>query len=122
MTHEICSCTVSIVIPVYNCEQYLRSAVASVGTSSLVIEIFVVDDCSTDSSYAVASDIAKLDDRVRLLANSTNMGPSFSRNLAIGAATGDWIAILDADDEFTANRLEEPFSSIPEVDWSCVSK
>lgn len=106
MTHEICSCTVSIVIPVYNCEQYLRSAVASVGTSSLVIEIFVVDDCSTDSSYAVASDIAKLDDRVRLLANSTNMGPSFSRNLAIGAATGDWIAILDADDEFTANRLE----------------
>src|SRR5215211_8561320 len=70
------------------------------------LEIVIVDDASTDATLEIAGRIAARDSRVRVLHNERNSGPSVSRNRAIAAARGEWIAILDADDSWFPERLE----------------
>ena len=70
------------------------------------IEIIVIDDASSDGTVAVVERYACRDTRIRLIKNETNLGPSGARNRGIAAATGDWLAVLDADDAYRADRLE----------------
>jgi glycosyltransferase involved in cell wall biosynthesis len=70
------------------------------------LEVIVVDDASTDATLEIASQLAAQDSRVRVLHNESNSGPSVSRNRAIAAARGEWVAILDADDSWFPERLE----------------
>jgi glycosyltransferase involved in cell wall biosynthesis len=81
----------------------LRSALAQTMRD---LEVIVVDDGSTDDTSDVVQACANGDPRVRLLRNPRSQGVSSARNRAIQEARGDWIAVLDADDEFVAHRLE----------------
>lgn len=97
---------VSIIIPAYNAAAYLerciRSALDQVGAD---LEVIVIDDVSTDATRIVAEGFARRDPRVSLIEAERNGGPGLARNLGIGKARGEWVAILDADDAFHPDRL-----------------
>ncbi|PHG78415.1 glycosyltransferase family 2 protein [Bacillus wiedmannii] len=96
---------VSVVIPVYNVEKYIMQCLNSVLDQSYSnLEVIIVDDCSTDTTISKIKGIC--DERIKLLINSENKGPSFSRNRAIECATGDYIALLDGDDWWDSKRIE----------------
>jgi glycosyltransferase involved in cell wall biosynthesis len=80
------------------------------------LEIVIVDDASTDATLEIAGRIAARDSRVRVLHNERNSGPSVSRNRAIAAARGEWIAILDADDSWFPERLERMLADAGNAD------
>lgn len=95
---------VSIVIPLYNKAESVRAAVDSVLRQSFPdFELIVVDDGSTDSSAFVVAGIA--DRRLRLLGQA-NAGPGAARNRGLGEALGEYVAFLDADDEWEPTLLE----------------
>lgn len=98
---------ISVVMPVYNCEKFVRAAIESIQNQSYEkIEILVVDDASTDHSYKIAEEMAKIDKRIHLIRNSKNIGVAKTRNNGIKVATGEWIALLDSDDVWEADKLE----------------
>lgn len=95
----------SVVIPAYNGERYIAQALRSVlGQTERRIEVIVVDDVSTDATERVVENFS--DERLKLLANDFNQGPSVARNRAIKEARGEWIALLDQDDWYAPERLE----------------
>jgi glycosyltransferase involved in cell wall biosynthesis len=97
---------VSIVIPAYNAQHYIAGAVASARAQTLRdIEIIVVDDGSRDGTATAALDAAGNDPRVRVICYEMNRGAAHARNVALAVASGTWIAPLDADDAFSADRL-----------------
>lgn len=97
MTH------LSVVIPCYNAEKFLAQAIRSVlAQTHQDFEIIVVDDGSTDSSAEIIKSTA--DPRIRYLWQS-NGGPSKARNTGVRAATGQYLAFLDADDLMLPQRL-----------------
>ena len=94
---------VSVVIPTYNCERFLGRAVDTALSQSYTDhEVIVVDDGSTDGT---ANLIAQYEKKVRYYRQS-NQGVSAARNLALGYATGEFIAYLDADDMWYPQKLE----------------
>jgi succinoglycan biosynthesis protein ExoO len=97
---------VSVLIPAYDVGDVLPRAVRSVLNQTLQdLEVLVIDDASTDGTYATATALAANDGRVRVLRAARNGGPGAARSLGLNAARGDWIAILDADDVFHPDRL-----------------
>ncbi len=99
---------VSVIVPAYNVTGYLERALDSaLAQTMLDLEVIVVDDASEDATFEVARRIAARDPRVRVLQNERNSGPSASRNRAIGTARGEWIALLDGDDAWLPERLEQ---------------
>lgn len=107
--------TLSAVIPAYNSAAYLPDAVASVRAQNVsVSEIIVVDDGSTDNTADV---VASLGADIRYL-RQNNAGPSAARNAGIAAAHGDFIAFLDADDQWTPEKTARQlavFAQHPEL-------
>lgn len=98
---------VSVIIPAFNVAGCLDRAIDSVLAQTLQdFEIIVVDDASSDGTVDLVRQRAALDHRISLLQNPVNSGPSVARNRGIGAARGEWIAILDADDAYEPDRLE----------------
>jgi succinoglycan biosynthesis protein ExoO len=98
---------ISVVIPCYNGAAHIGraidSALAQEGAGR--VEVIVVDDCSTDGSAHLLQNLAKADPRIHVLRNLQNVGPGSSRNVAMAAAGGTWLALLDADDAFAPGRL-----------------
>jgi glycosyltransferase involved in cell wall biosynthesis len=94
---------VSVVIPLYNKAASVLAAVGSVLRQSADLELIVVDDGSTDSSVSVVAGIG--DRRIRLLAQA-NAGPGAARNRGLGEALGEYVAFLDADDEWEPEFLQ----------------
>lgn len=95
--------TVSAVIPAYNAESCIERAVASVLSQTRpVIEVLVVDDGSRDNTAAI---VERFGSPVRLI-RQANAGPSAARNHGVRAASGEWIALLDADDAWLPTKLE----------------
>ncbi len=89
---------ISIIIPVYNVESYLRRCIESVqGQTYHNIDIILVDDGSTDSSGNICEEYAKRDLRIRVI-HKENGGLSDARNVGIKSAFGDYIAFVDSDD------------------------
>lgn len=97
---------ISVIIPVYNVEAYLRECLNSVVRATTDFEVIVVDDCSPDNSAAIVAEIASTDDRVRYVRNETNIGLGPSRNIGLQHASGDYIIFLDSDDSMTPGSLE----------------
>jgi succinoglycan biosynthesis protein ExoO len=97
---------VSVVMPAYNTARYIQQAIDSVLTQTEQnLEVIVVDDASTDNTVEVVKNFS--DDRIKLLVNERNRGDGYSRNQALRAATGEWIALLDSDDWYASPiRLE----------------
>ena len=99
---------VSVLVPAYNAADYLERALNSALSQTMSsLEVIVVDDASNDATLAIACRVASRDPRVRVLRNERNGGVSVSRNRAIGTARGEWIALLDADDAWAPERLEQ---------------
>nr|CAD6405993.1 glycosyltransferase family 2 protein [Rhizobium sp. Q54] len=95
---------VSVVIAAYNTEETLARAIDSaLAQEGVAVEVIVVDDCSTDGTAAIA--LSYSDPRVRLLRQLRNGGPGRARNAGLLAAQGEWVAILDSDDEIMPARL-----------------
>ena len=89
---------VSIIIPVYNVEKYLKRCLDSLVNQTLEdIEIILVDDSSTDSSLEICRDAAKKDSRIKVL-SKPNEGAGRARNKALEVASGKYIGFLDSDD------------------------
>lgn len=100
--------TVSVIIPAYNAEDFIETAVRSVlDQTERDLEVIVIDDASDDGTLKIVERIAASDQRVRILRNETNNGPSRARNLGIDGARGEWIALLDADDWYLPMRLQD---------------
>lgn len=106
---------ISVVIPTYNCSRYIPMALRSVLEQSYGdIEIIVVDDGSTDDTRNVVQPFLR---QIKYLYQS-NRGVSASRNLGIAEATGEYIALLDADDRWEKNKLkmqEAILDSLPSI-------
>jgi glycosyltransferase involved in cell wall biosynthesis len=97
---------VTVLMPVFNGEAFLRPAVESVlAQTHATFELLVVDDGSTDGSSAILADIAKKDARVHVV-SQRNQGISAALNAGIEAASGEFIARMDADDVMLPRRIE----------------
>lgn len=95
----------AVVIPVYNGQQFIAKAIESCLQQSLLpSEIIVVDDASTDDTVSIVRSFSS--DLIRLEQNTSNRGPSFSRNRGMQLAGSDWILFLDADDVFHPEKIE----------------
>ena len=96
---------ISVIVPIYNAEKWLRDALASLRKQTYAdFEAILVDDGSTDSSADICREFCIGDPRFRLI-SQPNGGLSAARNSGIGDAAGDWIVFLDADDELPPDAL-----------------
>ncbi len=113
MTELTTAPTVSVIIPCYNAaatiEQAIQSALASTG---VVIEVIVIDDGSTDSSWSV---LETFGERIRKQ-NQNRGGPYRARNLGAELASGEWLAFLDADDDWMPNKLTNQLAAVTETE------
>lgn len=101
---------VSVIIPVYNVEKYLRQNLESVANQTLKdIEIICVDDGSTDSSFEIVKEFAEKDSRF-VPVQQANGGAGAARNNGLRRAKGKYLSFLDSDDFFEPNMLEEAYN------------
>jgi glycosyltransferase involved in cell wall biosynthesis len=97
---------VSVIVPVYNVEQYLDECLNSIRQQTYKnIEIIVVEDCSTDNSLNTLTKHLE-DPRVKLIQHEKNSGLSAARNTGIDAANGDYIMFVDSDDIVHLSLIE----------------
>ena len=121
---------VSVVIPAWNAANFIPRAIASAltaqdghaqGNAVQVTEVIVIDDHSSDDTLAVVQRLAETEPRLKLLQTPQNLGPGGSRNAGIKAATGDWIAVLDADDAYAPGRLPRLVDTALRNDFSIIA-
>jgi glycosyltransferase involved in cell wall biosynthesis len=113
---------VSVITPIFNSVEFIERSIRSVKDQSFQDwEMILVDDCSTDSSVALVSELASADDRLRVIQLSENSGAAVARNAGIEAARGRYIAFLDSDDAWLRDKLEKQLQFMQEkgVAFSC---
>jgi len=109
---------VSVIIPVYNVEEYLVECLESViNQTEKDLEIICVEDCSTDSSLKILQEYAKKDERIIILQNEVNSGLSVTRNNGLAIAKGEYILFVDSDDFIVPNLLEKTINLSNGVDF-----
>ncbi|WP_405200156.1 glycosyltransferase family 2 protein [Christiangramia sp. LLG6405-1] len=97
---------VSVIMPAYNSEAYIADAIRSVISQTYHNwELLIVNDASNDSTAQILQKFNSEENRIRVFTNSANKGTAYSRNKAIEAAEGQFIAFLDADDLWKENKL-----------------
>ena len=107
---------ISIVIPVYNVEKYIRQCIDSViKQSELDMEIIAVDDGSPDGCPAILDDYASKDTRIRVI-HQKNSGVSEARNRGIEAANGKWVYFVDSDDWLIEGQLKSAVEKANDLD------
>ncbi len=106
---------ISIVVPLYNAERFLRDTIKTVQNQTYQKwELLLVDDCSSDKSRDVAQQMAEQDVRVRLLCQETNQGAARARNRGVQEAKGRYLCFLDADDIWETDKLQEELAFMQE--------
>ena len=99
---------VSIIVPVYNTEKYVKRCIDSIINQKLDnYEIVVVDDCSTDQSFEVVSDLSKKCKQIRVYRNEQNMGAGYTKNRALSLCMGKYVCFVDSDDWLMGNLLPD---------------
>jgi len=107
--------TVSIAMPAYNASATIVAAIESLLAQSFQdFELIVCDDASTDGTTFLVE--AFNDPRIKLLKNASNMGEGVTRDKAIQAATGRWIAVIDADDAWLPHRLQTLLNAVGDAE------
>ncbi len=97
---------ISIIIPVYNVEKYLKECLDSVINQSYTnIEILLIDDGSTDSSSKICKEYCKIDNRIKYY-KKKNGGLSSARNYGIKKSTGKYLSFIDSDDIISNNMIQ----------------
>lgn len=104
---------VSVIIPAYNCANYIPMALDSALVQDVPMEILVINDCSRDHLDAVMTPYLK-DSRIRYLKNEKNLGVAATRNYGVSQAKGNYIAFLDADDCWAEGKLKKQLALIRE--------
>ena len=108
-------------MPLYNAEKTLESSVRSVLNQTYSnLELIIVDDKSTDDSYKIAKAIQLKDERVVLIKLSNNSGAGIARNYAIEQANGNYIAFLDADDQWMPTKIQKQLEAFSKTDATLV--
>ena len=101
---------VSVIIPAYNAQEYLRECLESVLAQSFPdFEAIVVNDGSADNTRAIAEEFAATDSRIKVLSTG-NQGLSCARNNGVDVAVGEWVTFLDSDDRLYTWSLESLFN------------
>ena len=109
---------VSIIMPAYNCMEYIAQSIRSVQNQTYRNwELIVADDNSTDGTVDTVRSIAADDNRIQLLETDINLGPAAARNRAINAARGDYIAFLDSDDIWFPDKLRRQISFMEQTGY-----
>lgn len=104
---------VSVIIPAYNCANFISRAIDSALAQDVPIEIIVIDDCSQDNLDQVMEKYQEYP-YIRYLKNEKNLGVAKTRNRGVSLARGEYIAFLDADDYWAENKLKKQLKLIAE--------
>lgn len=106
---------VSIIVPVYNVENYIERCIDSLINQTLIeIEIILVDDGSTDDSGNICDRYETMDDRIKVI-HKKNEGQGLSRNKGLDIATGKYVIFLDSDDYYELDTCESLFNKMESV-------
>ncbi len=104
---------VSVIVPVYNKEKYLRNCLDILLNQSLQdIEIICVDDCSSDASREILNEYARKDSRIICIFHEINKSTSQTRKDGVSVSTGKYIMFVDADDELYLHSCEKAYAAI----------
>lgn len=120
----------SIIIPVYNRENYIKKTLESVLNQSYgSLEVICVNDCSVDGSLKILEEYACKDSRIKIISHTENKGPHCARKTGVEHSSGDYILFLDCDDTLTVEtckilhkELLEQSSQILEFSYFCKNK
>jgi len=105
---------VSIIIPVYNVEKFMKKAIdTAINQTYKNIEIILVDDGSTDNSGKICDEYKKQDERI-VVFHTENGGLSIARNVGLDNATGEYVMFMDSDDFFELDAVENLYKAIEE--------
>ena len=111
---------VSVIIPVYNTEKYIKRCIKSVINQSYKnLEIIVVDDGTTDTSGAIADAFLEIDNRIQVI-HKMNEGVAVARNIGIDISKGQYVVFLDSDDCIDKNMIEVMLNKALETDSQIV--
>lgn len=111
---------ISVVVPVYNVEKYLKECIDSIKNQTLEdIEIICVNDGSTDSSLEILNNYAKNDSRI-IVINKSNSGYGHTMNMGLNAASGEYIGIIESDDFADKNMFKDLYKLAKEYDADIV--
>lgn len=107
---------VSIIVPVYNAEKYIKECIESLINQTLKeIEIICINDGSTDNSLNILKDYEKLDNRIKII-DKENAGQSVARNLGIEMAKGEFLGFVDSDDWVDSDYFEKLYNAAIDLD------
>lgn len=110
---------VSIIMPTYNCGQYIAESIKSVQAQTYKNwELIIVDDCSRDNTTEIVRAFQEQDQRIRYFQNKSNSGAALTRNYALREAQGRWIAFLDSDDLWKPEKIEHQLNFMLEHGYS----
>lgn len=105
----------SIILPVYNCQKYIKKCINSVLNQTYSdFELIIIDDGSTDKSLSIMQKMAKADPRIKLI-HQDNTGVALARKRAIEEATGDYTTFIDSDDEYLPDYLKTMYDLISDT-------
>lgn len=102
---------VSVIMPTYNCSKYICTAIDSVLIQNVPLELIIIDDCSSDNTEQLLLKYSKYE-YIRYYKNENNLGAACSRNRGVKLAKGKYIAFLDSDDYWAADKLSKQLDSI----------
>ena len=112
---------VSIIIPVYNTEEYLEECLDSLINQTLEeIEIICINDASTDSSLEILERYAEDDGRIKIINNNKGVGPSIARNNGLILAEGEYVTFVDSDDKIQLDAYEKLYRFSKKYDHDVV--
>lgn len=99
---------ISVIVPVYNVENYLRQCLDSIIRQTYQhLEIILIDDASTDTSTAICQEYVNKDKRIRMIRVPSNLGVSNSCNLGLENMTGEFVTFVDSDDYLNTDMIEQ---------------
>lgn len=115
-------CKISIIIPVFNCGEYIPECITSILNQTLEeLEILFIDDNSTDNSEQIIKSYMKYDDRIKYFKSESNYGSGIARNMGLDNSIGEFVSFLDADDFYYENTtLEKLYLTALEKDVNIV--
>ena len=103
----------SVIMPVYNSEDYLQNAIDSVKNQSFTDwELICVNDNSQDNSLIILENNRRKDNRIRVINSPRNIGAGFARNLALEKIRGEYVTFLDSDDTVNPGLYEKVYSAV----------
>ena len=107
---------VSVIMPAYNCAQFIQKAINSVLIQDVPLELIIINDCSTDDTETVIMKNLP-NSTIRYIKNKTNMGVARTRNKGVRYAKGKYVAFLDSDDWWEMESLRSSWNFWIKQEW-----